>query len=159
MVFVIILGKEMGLRIHKAVRLSRTEVERAFREGFLTVKGKGGLLRHVPLNDTAASTLKLAIKDVPRSQKLFVTLTQKVHQVIQHIQNFIKNNRHKIIDPLNTRPAGIEITMHSFSHAYAKEHYDAFLLHGYTETNARLKVAQLIGHNREDVTKIYLAEN
>lgn len=159
MAFVIILAKEMGLRIHEVIRLSRTDVERAFREGFLTVKGKGGLIRYVPLNDTAASTLELAIKDIPRGEKLFVPSTLKAHQVIQRIQDFIKNNRHKIIDSLNTRPAGIEITMHSFRHAYAKEHYDTFLAHGYSEENARLKVAQLIGHNREDVTKIYLADN
>lgn len=159
MAFVIILAKEVGLRIHEVIRLSRTDVEKAFREGFLTIKGKGGLIRYVPLNDTAASTLELAIKDIPRGENLFVPSTLKAHQVIQRIQDFIKNNRHKIIDPLNTRPAGIEITMHSFRHAYAKEHYDTFLAHGYSEENARLKVAQLIGHNREDVTKIYLADN
>jgi len=48
--------------------------------------------------------------------------------------------------------------MHSFRHAYAKEQYDSFILQGYSEDAARLKVAQLIGHNRQDVTKIYLAE-
>lgn len=49
--------------------------------------------------------------------------------------------------------------MHSFRHAYAKEQFDTFIKHGYSEESARLKAAQLIGHNREDVTKIYLAGN
>lgn len=155
---IIILGREMGLRIHEAVRLNRSDVERAFREGFLTVKGKGGLIRQVPLNDVAITTLEAAINNIPRGQKLFVPSSQKAHQVIQRVQDFIKNNRHKIIDPMNSRPKGIEITMHSFRHAYAKEQYDSFILQGYSEDAARLKVAQLIGHNRQDVTKIYLAE-
>jgi len=159
MALIIILGKEMGLRIHEAVRLNRTDIERAFREGFLTVKGKGGLIRQVPLNDVAITNLEVAIKHIPRGQKLFVPPDQKAHQVIQRVQDFIKNNRRKIIDPLNSRPTGIEITIHSFRHAYAKEQYDSFILYGYPEDTARLKVAQLIGHNREDVTKIYLAEN
>ncbi|XKO54656.1 tyrosine-type recombinase/integrase [Lysinibacillus fusiformis] len=156
--FIIILGKEMGLRIHEAVRLSRSDVERAFRESFLTVKGKGGLIRQVPLNDVAITTLEAAIQNISRGQKIFVPPSQKAHQVIQRVQDFIKNNRQKIIDPLNSRPKGIEITMHSFRHAYAKEQYDSFIFQGHSEDAARLKVAQLIGHNRDDVTKIYLAE-
>ncbi|KPN89515.1 site-specific integrase [Lysinibacillus sp. ZYM-1] len=156
--FIIILGKELGLRIHEAVRLSRSDVERAFRESFLTVKGKGGLIRQVPLNDVAITTLEAAIQNISRGQKIFVPPSQNAHQVIQRVQDFIKNNRQKVIDPLNSRPKGIEITMHSFRHAYAKEQYDSFIFLGHSEDAARLKVAQLIGHNRDDVTKIYLAE-
>ncbi len=155
---IIILGREMGLRIHEVVRLNRSDVERAFRENVLTVKGKGGLIRKVPLNDVAITTLESAIQNISRGQKIFVPPSQKAHQVIQRVQDFIKNNRHKIIDQLNSRPKGIEITMHSFRHAYAKEQYDSFILQGYSEDAARLEVAQLIGHNRQDVTKIYLAE-
>ena len=49
--------------------------------------------------------------------------------------------------------------MHSFRHAYAKHHYDNFIAIGYSEEEARLKVSRLIGHNREDVTNIYLAQS
>lgn len=103
MASIIILAREVGLRVHEAIRLSRTDVEIAFREGFLTVKGKGGLIREVPLNDVAKNTLEEAIKNIPRGHKLFVPPSQKAHQVIQQIQDFIKNNRYKVIDLFNTR--------------------------------------------------------
>lgn len=159
MAAVIILARQMDLRVHEAVRISRTDVEKAFREGFLTVSGKGSFIREVSLNDVAKNTLETAIKNIPGGHKLFVSSSQKVHQVIQRIQNFIKNNRYKVIDQFNTRPKGIEITIHSFRHAYAKEQFDMFIKYGYSEETARLKVAKLIGHSREDVTKIYLDEN
>ena len=113
----------------------------------------------IPLNEVAINTLVASTKNIPRGGKLFVPLNQKAHQAIQRVQDFIKNNRYKVIDPLNTRADGIKITMHSFRHAYAKEHYDRFITNGYSEEEARLKVSKLIGHHREDVTKIYLAQN
>ncbi len=158
MAAIIILAREVGLRVHEAVRLSRTDAEKAISTNILTVKGKGGLIRDVPLNDVAIDALTMLLKNTQRGHKLFVPPNQKAHQVIQRVQDFIKNNRYKVIDPLNTRPKGIEITMHSFRHAYAKEHYDNFIAIGYSEEEARLKVSRLIGHNREDVTKIYLAQ-
>lgn len=155
---IIMLCREQGLRVHEAVRLSRVDAEKALREGFLTVKGKGGLIRQIPLQTQSFSVLQDAMQQVNRGEKLFVLQDQKAHQVIQRVQDFIRNNRQKVLDPLNTRPKGVDITMHSFRHAYAKEQYELFIEKGYTEGDARLAVSKLIGHNREDVTRIYLAE-
>lgn len=155
---IIMLCREQGLRVHEAVRLSRADAEKALREGFLTVKGKGGLIRQIPLQVQSISVLQDAMQQVNRGEKLFVPPDQKAHQVIQRAQDFIRNSRHKILDPFNPRPSGVEITMHSFRHAYAKEQYELFIEKGYNEENARLAVSKLIGHNREDVTRIYLAE-
>jgi len=159
MAYIIILAREVGLRVHEAVRLNRSDAKKAIELKLLTVKGKGGLIRDIPLNEVAINALATSIKNIPRGEKLFVPLDQKAHQVIQRVQDFIKNNRYKIIDPMNTRPIGVEITMHSFRHAYAKQHYDNFIAIGYSEEDARLKVSRLIGHNREDVTNIYLAQS
>ena len=159
MAYIVILAREAGLRVHEAVRLNRSDAEKAIKLKLLTVKGKGGLIRDIPLNEVAINALAISIKNIARGEKLFVPLNQKAHQVIQRVQDFIKNNRYKVIDSLNTRPKGIEITMHSFRHAYAKHHYDNFIVIGYSEEEARLKVSRLIGHNREDVTNIYLAQS
>lgn len=152
------LAREQGLRIHEVVRSDRIDAEKAFRENTLTVKGKGGLVRKVPLRDQTKSILKDAMNRVNRGHKLFVYDNDKAHQVIQRVQDFVRNNRQKVLDPANTRPQGIEITTHSFRHAYAKEEYDRFIENGMSEKSARYEVSKLIGHSREDVTRIYLAE-
>jgi site-specific recombinase XerD len=155
---IIFLAREQGLRIHEGVRLDRTDAEKAVREGFLTVKGKGGLIRQVPLRSQTIAVLRDAMNRVSRGHKLFVRDGEKAHQVIQRVQDFVKNNRQKVWDPANTRPEGVEITMHSFRHAYAKEEYNRFIKNGMSEKQARFEVSKLIGHSREDVTRIYLAD-
>ncbi len=155
---IIRLCRELGLRIHEAVRLDRADAEKALRNGFLTAKGKGGLVREVPLPDIAVSILKESMKSIERGEKLFVPNELKAHQVIQRVQDFVRNNRDKVLDPLNQRPPGIEITMHSFRHAFAKDQYHQFIAKGIESNKAKLLVSKLIGHNRADVTDIYLAE-
>lgn len=155
---IIFLAREQGLRIHEVVRLGHSDAEKAIREDFLTVKGKGGLIRSIPLREQSRTVLQDAMKRVGRGHKLFVGDDEKAHQVIQRVQDFVRNNRQKVLDPANTRPQGVEITMHSFRHAYAKEQYDRFIQYGMSEKQARFEVSKLIGHSREDVTRIYLAE-
>lgn len=139
---IIFLAREQGVRVHEAIRLDRTDAERAIREEYLTVKGKGGLVRKVPLREQTKSVLKDAMSRVGRGHKLFVHDNEKAHQVIQRVQDFVRNNRQKVLDPFHTRPLGIEITMHSFRHAYAKEMYDSFILNGMSEEQARFEVSK-----------------
>lgn len=155
---VIALAREQGLRIHEAIRLCYKDAQKALKEGVLTVKGKGGLIRNIPLRSQSREILRDAMHGLSGHQKLFVPENQKTHQVIQRVQDFVKNNRQKIKDPFHTRPPGVEISMHSFRHAYAKEQYDHLIAAGVSVQTARLEVSKLIGHSREDVTRIYLAE-
>ncbi|WP_425332865.1 integrase domain-containing protein [Bacillus aerius] len=46
---IIQLARELGLRVHEAVKIERAAAEKALRTGYLTVKGKGGLVRDVPV--------------------------------------------------------------------------------------------------------------
>ncbi|MBE0467688.1 MAG: integrase, partial [Candidatus Desulforudis sp.] len=57
---VLILGREMGNRIHEAVRLYRADAERALNTGALRIKGKGGKVRLVPLTPGARDALARA---------------------------------------------------------------------------------------------------
>lgn len=155
---IIQLAREVGLRVHEAVKIDRAAAEKALRSGYLTVKGKGGLVRDVPVPPIAVTILKSAMEQVDRGEKLFVPHHLKAHQVIQQVQDFIRKNRDKVRDPHNMRPAGIEITMHSFRHAYAKEQYEYFIGEGHEPEDAKRKVSKLIGHHRADVTDIYLAD-
>lgn len=155
---IIQLAREAGLRVHEAVKIDRADAEKALRRGILTVKGKGGLVRDVPITSHVVAILKTAMNQVSRGQKLFVPPHLKTHQVIQQAQDFIRNNRDEVRDPFNTRPAGVEITMHSFRHAYAKEQYEYFIEEGHDPEDAKHRVSKLIGHHRADVTDIYLAD-
>lgn len=152
------LAREQGLRVHEIVRLNRSDAEKSLRENKMTVKGKGGLIRSVSLQEQTKSILKEAMSKVERGQKLFVAKDEKAHTVIQRMKDFIKNHRDKVYDPVNNRPPGVHVTMHSFRHAYAKEQYDRFIAEGMNEKDARLATSKLIGHSREDVTRIYLGE-
>lgn len=155
---IIQLARELGLRVHEAIKIDRSAAEKALRSGYLTVKGKGGLVRDVPVPPIAVTILKSATEQVDRGEKLFVPHHLKTHQVIQQVQDFVRNNRDKVTDSFHNRPAGIEISMHSFRHAYAKEQYEIFIEQGFDPDPAKRKVSKLIGHHRADVTDIYLAD-
>lgn len=150
------IGAGMGLRIHEVVRLSKEAAGRALRDGMIHVKGKGGLERDVPLLSNMNELLHAVMVTVPKGTKLFVPEGRKAHEIIQSVQAFITNHRDKIKDP-SARPAGVNLTFHGLRHLYAHERYQKFLNEGFAPASARLKVAQLIGHNRDDVTRIYLA--
>jgi integrase/recombinase XerD len=151
------LGAGMGLRIHEVVRLSREDAGNALKSGNLYVKGKGGLERDVPLRADIPQLLQAVMLTVTRGAKLFVPEGVKAHQVIQSMQSFISNHRDNIADPA-VRLQGVNMTFHGLRHLYAYDRYCEFINQGFTPAAARLKVAQLIGHNRDDVTRIYLAE-
>lgn len=155
---IIQLARELGLRVHEAAKIDRAAAEKALRTDYLTVKGKGGLVRDVPVPPIAVTILKSAMEQVDRGEKLFNPNHLKTHQVIQQVQDFVRNNRDKITDPFNGRPEGVEVTMHSFRHAYAKEQYENFIAQGFEPDTAKRKVSKLIGHHRADVTDIYLAD-
>jgi len=72
---------------------------------------------------------------------------------IRHLGKFKYHNRATI-----TICLGVHITCHSFRHAYAKEEYDHRIAVGMTEKEARYEVSELIGHSRDDITRIYLVE-
>ncbi len=49
------------------------------------------------------------------------------------------------------------ITFHGLRHTYAHEQYEEFNKNGKNEKEARRMVSELLGHHRDDVTRIYLA--
>lgn len=152
------LAAGLGLRIHEVVRQSHENARNALRTGFLHVKGKGGLERDVPLRGDIPRLLEAIMVTVPKGAKLFVPEGRKAHEVIQSVQSFIINHRDDIADP-TARPQGVNMTFHGLRHLYSYERYQEFIAEGFTPAAARLKVAQLIGHNRDDVTRIYLADS
>lgn len=154
---IVLLGREQGLRIHEVVRMSRTDAENALRTGFLVVKGKGGLVRSVPLQTQTKSVLAETMRNVSRGHKLFVPEGKKTHEVIQSVQGFIKRHRDNITDSTE-RKTNVNMTFHGLRHSYSYDQYQSLIKNGVDPQLARYKVSELIGHSRDDVTRIYLAE-
>lgn len=150
---VLLLGRFAGLRIHECFRIDTATAAKAVKEQMLTIKGKGGLVRTVPLNGLLVQRLQQDLKRTPRGHKLYVPDDQETHEAIKALQAFIWLYRPSVQDKGSTRP----MTFHGLRHTYAAEKYQGFIDAGKTPYEARKAVSKLLGHGRDDVTKIYLA--
>ncbi len=142
-----------GLRIHECFRIDTAIVAQAFREDAITIKGKGGKIRTVPINESIRIELKKFLAVTPRGHKLFVPDDVPTHAAIGRLQQYIYQVRPKIQDEGSIRP----MTHHGLRHSYAARTYQKLIDSGISPFNASLRVSQLLGHERSDVTRIYLA--
>lgn len=127
-VTILYLARYAGLRIHECFRIDTATAERAIREGVITIKGKGGLVRTVPLHPILASRLELHLRVTPRGHKLFVPDGVQTHTAIQQLQAFIRTTRPYIQDAGSTRP----MTFHGLRHTCAAEWYQERIAAGAT---------------------------
>lgn len=149
----IILARYAGLRLHEALRIDSAAARKALKDGFITVKGKGGKVREVPINESIRIELEKFLKITPAGHKLFVPQNKPTHIVKTELQQFILSHRSKVVDERRKSP----LTFHGLRHTYAAELYTSLLNSGAKENEAKLTVSRLLGHEREDVTNIYLA--
>ena len=129
--------------------------ERAQRENALTVKGKGGKVRIVPLEDDRITMLlQRLLEKTERGHKLLVPNGVPTDRAISGIQQFILRHRDAICDPT---ALARRIIFHGLRHTYAAEKYTSLVDGGMTPLDAHFTVSRLLGHERPDVTDIYLA--
>lgn len=146
-------ARHLGLRIHEVTKTERLQVIRALEQGYITVKGKGGLIRDIKIDSKAAhNTLLDALKQTRADkQKVFVEKLGNTHSTIRSIENWVYRHRSEFADTPER-----ELTMHGLRHTYAQEAYQKNLRFTNNEKAARSLTAQLLGHGRDWVTKIYL---
>lgn len=149
------LARYAGLRIEEALRLDRATAEKALRTGVLHIKGKGGRERDVTINSEVKKTLAEAMANVPRGQKLFVSQNEKTHLVKHSLENWMEANRGKAQAPNRAKP----LSWHGLRHSYARERYSFHRSMGKSKIEARKAVSAEIGHNRADVTTIYIGKD
>ena len=147
------LGRYAALRIHECFRIDTATASRAIREQAITIKGKGGLVRTVPLHPILIPRLQYHLERTPRGKKLFVPDGVETHQAIKELQAFIYIHRPDAQDPDSTRP----MTFHGLRHLCVTEWYLQRIDAGSSPYEARKECARLLGHGRDDVTTIYLA--
>ena len=153
-ILAICLGRLAGLRIHECFRMDTAIAEKALRENAITIKGKGGKIRTVPIEDERITVmLRKRLAATRRGHKLLVPDDMRTDVAITELQQFIAAQRDVIRDEDSNRP----LTFHGLRHTYAVEKYKALLAAWKTELDAHYEVSRLLGHERPDVTDIYLA--
>ena len=147
------LARYAGLRIHECFRIDTSMARNAVRCGAITIIGKGGLRRTVSLTQDLRERLRIQAERTPRGQKLFVSPEEQTHTAIHTLQAYIYLNRGRVQEPGETR----DITFHGLRHNFAAEQYQKFLDRGRSVESAEQTVAELLGHRRRDMARLYLA--
>ena len=148
------LGRFTGLRIHEVCRIDTATAEKALREGAITIKGKGGKVRTVPIeNERVKIGLLLMLERTARGHKLFVADDVPTDRAINNIQSFIIRHR----DGIAEEGREANLTFHGLRHSFAADKYKSLVEGGMSELDAHFTVSRLLGHERADVTNIYLA--
>lgn len=147
------LARYAGLRIHECFRIDTAAAEQALRENAVTVKGKGGKVRTVPINEQIALALRKQLDRTQRGHKLLVPGEVPTDWAIAALQFFIMRHRDEVRDAGSDRP----MTFHGLRHTYAAEKYQELTERGMGALDAHFTVSRLLGHERPDVTNIYLA--
>ena len=147
------LARYAGFRIHECMRIDTAIARQAIWEHSITIKGKGGKIRTVPINQHIIFALKKCLESTPTGSKLLVPDDVPTDKAINQLQQFILRNRGAVQDPDSERP----LTFHGLRHTYAVEKYRQLIADGSPELDAHLTVSKLLGHERADITNIYLA--
>ena len=148
------LARFAGLRLHECFRIDTATAEAALRENAITIKGKGGKVRTVPIEDERISmALRPLLARTLRGCKLLVPDGIPTHIAMQQMEQFIVRHRATVQDEGSDRP----LTFHGLRHSYAAEKYRQFTESGMSVLDAHFAVSRLLGHERPDVTDIYLA--
>ena len=147
------LARYAGLRIHECFRIDTAIARQAIREGAITIKGKGGKIRTVPINQQIISALEKSLETATTGSKLLVPDGLPTDKAISQLQQFILRNRKSVQDPDSDRL----LTFHGLRHTYAAEKYRQLIADGTSKFDAHLIVSRLLGHERADVTNIYLS--
>jgi site-specific recombinase XerD len=155
--FSIALSKALGTRLHECFRMTHPMARKALKQGFLRIKGKGGLIRNIPLTDQARNVLRQFISYKGRgNSRILNDGDKKTHLCMAAVQRFIA--KHRSTDGT--------ITHHGLRHTYAVDLYNRqleyYLSRGLSTDKAKARAFQdvnvALGHgkDRKDVTRRYL---
>ena len=181
------MGDEFGVRIQSIGRLTLKQVNKALKDGYLRVKEKGGKWRNIPIeNDKMKQTL-LDLQIIAKTEGLkvnahifrdseFFSENKKTQgdnshdKTVKSIQNYICNTRGDIQDSdrknISEYAASkekrivekTELSFHGLRYRYAQRQMDKFLRLGYSYGQALGATSHLVGHERGQISRIYLCQ-
>ncbi|MFS1519700.1 tyrosine-type recombinase/integrase [Bacillus sp. SCS-151] len=161
-------ARTLGTRLEEVTALTKTQIRDALMNGHIHLKNtKGGIPRDVPLNKGAERVIREMLSE-SRNERVFTGHGQTHKQAMKSIQNWIANHRASFVESVKDdiryrEELGIEeermsLTMHGLRHSYARWQYKMKVDEGLDEKTARKAVAELLGHGRDQVTRIYLGK-
>lgn len=152
-----------GLRLNEVSALRRHQVEAALRTGLLTVKGKNGKVRSIPLSPDASDLLEACLNGVPRGSYVFCPESMSIPQFKHEVQEFIRKHRSEIQDSDRTQtahntPMGARagLSIHGLRYLYVQEEYQRLVQRGMQAPAAELQVMEQVGHERRSETERYM---
>lgn len=148
-----VLARYAGLRLHEVMRIDTAIARAAIRNGFITIKGKGGKIREVPMTEETRNEFEGFLAVTKTGHKLFVLAGKPTHIAMTELQNFISTHRKAV----QNQDTSFPLTFHGLRHTCATEWYQNLVREGKSEREARVQVSKWLGHEREDITRIYLA--
>lgn len=185
--FGIRLGDEFGVRIQSVGKLTPRQVNKALKEGELRVKEKGGKWRSIPIISPNQRELLESLSGIAKGDGLGATQHifrdseqlnygkrtqgQNSHdKTVKSIQNYIGSNREKVQDfdrksineYLNSKEKRIVekvyLSFHGLRYRFAQREIDRLMKEGKSLKDACRVVSQELGHEREQITRIYLCQ-
>lgn len=145
-ILIIKICEMFGLRIHEVYSMRHSQIREALKTGNLKVKGKGGLIRYIPIENNRKLLIKVSAYKKTGIDRIFVASEEKTHLKIKEMQEFVNISRKE----------NENYTFHAIRHYYAQNLYKYLISNGMTDYEARLIVANRLGHNRIEVSSIYL---
>lgn len=143
------LSSQLGLRLHEVCRLDKNHLRQGLQEKKISIKGKGGLVRDVPVRDIFL--IRKLYDNTQRGEKVFIKKEEETHKVIKNIQMFIYNKQDKFALDRDK-----QLTFHGLRHFYCQNRYSELVRGGLTDLQARKIVSRELGHYRISITEIYL---
>ncbi len=166
------IARNFGCRLEGILNLDINAVNKALSTGELLTKEKNGKINLKPVERLEQREILEKVKalgEENKQNKIFIKTDFKT--TYKEVQNFVYNNRGNIqnedrIKSADARAMYIEhgkvykanLSIHGLRHTYLQKQREHYIQNGDTPKQADLKVSRLAGHNREEVTKIYLAK-
>ena len=175
MELVLDIARNFGCRLEGILNLDLNAINKALDTGELSTKEKNGKINIKPVERLEQREILEKAKffgDKNGNRKIFVEKNSDFKKTYKEIQNFIGNNREGIQEGDRIKSSDARalygqtkeiykanITIHGLRHTYLQEQRKLYISQGISEKKADLMVSKLAGHNRGEVTKIYLASS
>ena len=173
MELVLDVARNFGCRLEGILNIDISTINKALATGELLTKEKNGRINMKQVERLEQRELLEKIKalgEENKQNKIFVQNNFKT--TYKEVQNFVYNNRENIQEKERIKSADARImyienqeickanlTLHGLRHTYLQEQREYYIKNGDSPKQADLKVSKLAGHNRSEVTKIYLAKS
>ena len=109
------IAHQTGLRIHEVMRIDTATARAALKNGKITIKGKGGKMRDVPIKGDTCDILRQYLENTKAGHKLFVPDGVATDVAIAELQKFLRTHRTEIEDAGREKP----LTFHGLRHSCA----------------------------------------